>query len=173
MRTEGGGQREVEFELDLPRMILLAVVALVALAGAFFAGRMSVSVDDAPARVAFPSEGGPSDAARESEELGEGAGLFDRADDEIQREPGRQVTEERSLGGRWDVDLGRVAGRRDAERLRAAAEKLGVPAMVLSASGGGYRVAAGPFAEKSAAESAARRLRGELGRETSVVEAER
>jgi cell division septation protein DedD len=172
MRADGGGRREIEFELDLPRLLLVVVVAAVALTGAFFAGRLSVEAPEAPAAVLTPGSD-PGDAEREREELGEGGGLFDRADDSIQREPGRQVTEERSLGGRFEVDLGRVAGRREAENLRAAAEKQGVPAMVLGAPGGGYRVAGGPFAEREQAERAARRLSSALGREAAVVEAER
>ena len=174
MRADGRGQKEIEFEFDLPRILLLGVVALLALAAAFFAGRLSVDEAPASARSAgFESGVEREDAAREREELGEGGGLFDRADESIQREPGRQVTEERSLGGRYEIELGRVAGRQEAERLRAEAEKLGIPAMVLSAPGGGYRVAGGPFAEKAAAERAAGRLSRALGREAAVVEAER
>lgn len=172
MRADGGGRREVELEFDLPRLLLLGAVAVLALGAAFFAGRLSVDEAPTPTR-AFPSESGPEDAARQREELGEGGGLFDRADESIQREPGRQVTEERSLGGRYEVDLGRASGRQEAERLRAAAEKQGVPAMILGAPGGGYRVAGGPFAERSQADRAARRLSSALGREVAVVEAER
>jgi hypothetical protein len=162
-------RREIEVELDLPRLILLGVILAVTISLAFLAGR--ATVPDAPSAARAESAGGgPTDSASSYEDVGGGKSLFDRTDDTVERELGRQVTPETSLGGGFEVDLGRTRGRAGAERLRRQAGELGVPTAIARDVGGRYRVAAGPFSTREDAREAAQRLARELGRDTTVRE---
>jgi cell division protein FtsN len=159
--------REIELELDLPRLVILAVVAVVVVGGAFLLGRGTAP--EAPARGTTIAA--PSDAEPTYEDIEESEGVFDRVGAGIEREPGRQVTQEPSIGGRFELDLGTLPDRRAAERLRAQASELGVPTLVArDAASGRYRVVAGPFSSRGSATRSAERLRRELGRAIEVRE---
>lgn len=162
--------RTIEFELDLPRLAFACALVLVLLTGVFLLGRTTAPARGGAGVAAEPVVlGAPGGASAEVEDVGSSAGLFDRVGEQgAVREQGRQVTAESSIAGGWEVGLGTVASRREAEKLRGIAEGLGLGAAMASAPGGGFRVAAGPFATREEADSAARALERALGRGVAV-----
>jgi hypothetical protein len=165
-------RRVVELELDPPRLLALALAVVAALAGAFWIGR-ATGGGAAPAREPRAAAERGVTEATEAGDVSETETIFDRAGDGgAVRELGRQVTGELALGGRFELDLGVVDTRNEAERLRSEAARLDVPAVVVGAPGGKFRVAAGPFSTRSQAEQAAGRLRDELTREVAIRSSE-
>ena len=161
-------RRVLEIELDPPRLLVLLLVVLAALSAAFWVGRATTG-DAAPegrSRAAVTqAESEPTSAG----DVSESETIFDRAGEGgAVRELGRQVTGELALGGRYELDLGVVDTRQAAERLKAAASGQDVPAVVVGAPDGRFRVAAGPFSSRGQAEEAARQLRRELDRDVVV-----
>jgi hypothetical protein len=158
----------LEIELDPPRLLVLLLVALAALAAAFWVGRATIDGAAPEGRsraAAAESESEPTPAG----DVSETETIFDRAGEGgAVRELGRQVTGELALGGRYELDLGVVDDRQAAERLRAAASGADVPAVVVGAPDGRFRVAAGPFSSRGQAQEAASRLRRELDRDVTV-----
>lgn len=158
--------KTLEFELDLPRLLIGGAIIAVILITTFAIGRYTATPDAGEGARA----GADLDAPETYEDIGESDTLFDRDDGGVAREPGRQLTSEKSQGGSFEVHLGQAAGRADAERVRASAARLGVPAMVVRAPGGVYRIAAGPFSTRADADRAAARLRTALSRDAVVFE---
>jgi cell division protein FtsN len=165
-------RRVVELELDPPRLLVLALALVAVLAGAFWIGRATgggAGPEREPRAAAEPEATEATDAG----DVSETETIFDRAGDGgAVRELGRQVTGELALGGRFELDLGMADTRNEAERLRSEAARLDVPAVVVGAPGGKFRVAAGPFSTRSQAEQAAGRLREELAREVVIRSSE-
>lgn len=152
----------------MPRMIVLVLLVVVALGGAFFAGRAT-----GPSRTSsalLPEPASEEDAEAITEDLDENVSLFDRVDEQIEREPGRQVTEETALAGSFEVEIGTSRGRAGAERMRSQAAEAGAPTMIARTDDGSYRVVAGPFSSRRAAQDAARRIQKETGRAPVVRE---
>ncbi len=163
-RSVLGGERVVELEFDLLRLVFFFAAFAALVAGAFFAGRWSTG---GQAVAAAPARATHSEASEGSFAPGSGS-LFDEAGGATPRELGRQITEEISLGGGFEIDLGTVRSRAQAERIRALAEKEGVRALIVGAGRGVYRVAGGPFTRRAEAEQAARTLAKVLGRNVPV-----
>jgi len=166
----GRDGRIVEIEFDGIRLLLLAAVAGVLLAGAFWLGRWTAPAEPrgtGGATAAGASAPGPGAPVVEPVEQGET--VFDRAGATAEREPGRQVTGERTLG-RFLLDCGVRDTRAAAERVRAALEQAGLPADVIRGADGRYRTLCGPFSTRDAAGRAARRAGGVLGAAPRIVE---
>jgi cell division protein FtsN len=161
-----------EIELDPPRLLVLGLVVVAALVGAFWVGRATTEGEAAEPRARAAqsrSEAEPTMAG----DVSESETIFDRAGEGgAVRELGRQVTGELALGGRYELDLGVAETRKAAERLKAAASAQDIPAVVVGAPDGRFRVAAGPFSSRRQAQQAARRLGQELGREVTVRSSE-
>lgn len=165
-------RRVVELELDPPRLLALGLVVVAVLAGAFWIGRATGGGE--ATRPSGPEQARAKTAPTDAGDVSDTATIFDRAGGEdAVRELGRQVTGELTLGGRFELDLGVVDSRAAAERLKSASAAANVPAVVVGAGDGRFRVAAGPFSSRRQAEQAAGRLREELGREVAVRAAER
>ena len=129
---------ELEFTLDMPRVVLLVALAILLLAAAFTLGRTTAS----PAVVQERANGSGFSPVEDSAALS----VFDRGDSE-------------SLArGAWDLDLGTVSDRSAAETRRGIALKAGVPAVVVRNPDGGFRIAAGPYETEGAARAAADKL---------------
>ncbi len=160
--------RIVEWEFDLPRMVVLGGAIIILLVAAFFAGRMSA---ERQVRSVAPGVRQAASVATEGRFAAGRGSIFDEADGGgAPRSLGRQVTAETSLGGAFEVDLGTAASRAAADSLRREASKAGLPAMVVGAGGGSYRVVAGPFTTRLEARKAADRLAKILKRDLTVVD---
>ncbi|GEM_PF-5946285 len=160
-------RRPVEIDLDAPRLALVAAgLALLFLAG-FWIGRATAPRDAAvPAPAAAPAVPG---AAGAEEDIAAARNIFDETGaGAAVRDPRLQATEEPSLRGSFELDLGSWKSRGDAEAVVRRARGAGVPALVAGAPGGGYRVVGGPFADRAGAEAAARKLSRLLGRPVRV-----
>ncbi|MDQ7006856.1 MAG: SPOR domain-containing protein [Acidobacteriota bacterium] len=159
-------QSSIDVELDTLRLLALAALALAALAGAFWLGRWTAP---RPARVESAGVTHAETGAAGAEALA-GETLFDAAGEGgAVREPGRQVTAEPSRRGRWEVQVGRSAGRRGAEALQRACRQAGVPALLVRHPDGTYGVIGGPYQSQREARRAADRLGRVLGRKVSVA----
>lgn len=158
--------RSYEFELDFARLLMLGGLLVLVVGAAFWVGRAT-----APAGAVSGSGGWTKPAAASpvtEETLGEGS-IFDRTGGSAsQRETGRQVIDEPSRGGGFELELGRTSGREEAERLRAEAKAVGVPVMVVGADEGGYRVVGGPYRNREQAVKDAKKLGKRLGRKVPV-----
>ncbi|RMG45270.1 MAG: SPOR domain-containing protein [Acidobacteria bacterium] len=156
-----GGDRAVEFELDLPRLALLAALAAAGLLGAFWLGRATAPGGGRGDRPIGASAPAPVDGG----DVSAGMTLFDREGvGGAAPEPSRQVVPRPVTEGGYEIQVAEVAGRAEAERLRAEVRALGFPALLVRSENGRYRVAAGPFPDRRAAEEAAGRLARKLGR---------
>lgn len=165
-------RRVVELELDPPRLTAVLVAACVLLVAAFWFGRYTAGGPHSGDAAGRPPVGQEETVPVTEEDIAGTETIFDRAGEGgAVRELGRQVTGELSLGGRFEIDLGVVSGRAEAERVKAAANGAGVPAVVVGAEGGRLRVAAGPFASRRQAEEAAAALRRELERGVEILSA--
>jgi cell division septation protein DedD len=129
---------EVELTLDMPRVVLIAALALLLLAAAYALGRATAS----PSATQEAGRGERPSPVEESS----ASTVFDRATDANTTRPG------------WELDLGTVVDRSTAETRRGLALKAGVAAIVVRTPQGSFRVAAGPFESESAARFAANKL---------------
>ncbi len=156
----------IEVELDTLRLLVVGALLLSAVAAAFYLGRWSApAATDVGAAADASVATGPA-----SEQQLAGETLFDAAGQSgVVREPGRQLTAEPSRRGQWEVQVGRSAGRKGAERLEQACRKAGVPALVVRDADGAYRVLGGPFGTQREARRAAGEIGQVLGREVSVA----
>ncbi len=172
-RDKGGmpRRREVDVELDLPRMAGVLGLLIVLVAGAFMLGRLTAPGDGSEDAGAVSR--GPAAPVEESE-LGDEESIFDRAGEGgSPRSTGRQVTSETSRRGAFELDLGHYASRKDADAMRERVRALGMTVSVTGAAGGGYRLVGGPFRSRREAEAAARQAGPVIGRKATVRGQER
>lgn len=146
-RSDDTPALELEFSLDMPRLVLLLAVFGLLLATAFVAGRIS-----APTSAPAPRDGSERSAGSED---ASGTTIFDR--------------DPAAPRGGFELDLGGWSERAAAEARRTAAHAAGVEAVVSRAADGSYRVAAGPFTTRAEAERLASRLRAQPGPAPRVV----
>lgn len=148
--------RTVEFEIKAWHLIL-ALILIGAGGGAFFLLR------PAPGEKASPRGTSARTAGGKVEDLHRGGSVFDQeGGSQAERDPTRQVTRERLLTGRVELDLGAVPSRGEAEQVRRWAASLKIP-VSLAAEESRYRLVAGPFPTETAAREAARKLEQTFG----------
>jgi hypothetical protein len=156
------GRRAVELELTGGRIAVAAVVLLmVAAAGIYWlAGRGERRADLA---------GDPETTASRVETLPQQGAIFDRTGPgAAERDLAAQVTPEASVGARFELDLGTVPTRSEAERIKAGAAAAGITVQLAADAAGRYVLAAGPFRAEDDARRPAQRLTPVLGRPPSI-----
>lgn len=171
-RTRPGSDnspRVFEWEMDLPRVVFVGILALGALLAAFALGRWTSP--KAPETL-FATSPASSHAAEDTtvRDISDEATIFDRAGEgAAERASDRQITPEVLSEGRYEVEVGVTAKRSQAEAWRARLKQLGLDSYVVHAGQGRYRVAAGPFETETEAERVSRRLTKVLGRSMRVT----